>query len=542
MGPTVGLSIANNAITLNKLNQNGAASGQTILWNTATNKWEPANNIAGNGISIGVGNIITNTTDSLINLADIDATVAPTNNQALIFNTATNKWKPGTVGSSTGWNLAGNAATDSTINFIGTTDAKPLMFRVNNIYAGRIGATGVVAMGRGALKNITGNGNGAVAIGDSALLSLTNGNTTSVGTVAIGFNALRNNVATPGGGGNTAIGYRALIANTTGIYNTAVGNNSISANTTGILNTAVGDIALANNTTGSENTALGQGAMQQCTIGSNNVAVGAGVMQAGPVGGYSATDNVVVGTNAMYAVSTASKNVVIGSFSMNQGLFITGSRNVALGYQSMFNNNSGNDNVAIGNSALLNNTTGFNNIAIGSLSGTSTNALTNTIAIGYGVSISTSNLVRIGNTNNTNIGGYGAWQNLSDSRIKNDIKNNVPGLEFITKLVPVTYHIDQEKLNKLIGSTLPITNKDNELHSGFLAQDVEATAKAIGYQFDGVQSAGGVYSIGYAQFVVPLVKAVQEQQAQIKTLEEQNNRLKILLENISKRLEAVEKK
>ena len=525
MGPTVGLSIANNAITLNKLNQNGAASGQTILWNTATNKWEPANNIAGNGISIGAGNVITNTTDSLINLADIDATVAPTNNQALIFNTATNKWKPGTVGGSTGWNLTGNAATDSTINFIGTTDAKPLMFRVNNIYAGRIGATGVVAMGRGALKNITGNGNGAVAIGDSALFNIVDGSVAGDGNVAIGFKALRNNIGSFGGGGaNTAVGFKSLTANTTGYFNTALG-----------------DITLSKNTTGYSNTALGQGALANCSTGFGNVALGDGVMQGGSLT-FSAENNVAAGTNAMFSVTTGSQNVVIGAEAMFQGAPITGNNNVALGYQTMFNTTSGSGNVGIGTGTLVNNITGSNNTAIGTFSGTFSNALSNTIAVGYNVQINASNLVRIGNTNNTNIGGYGAWQNLSDSRIKNDIKNDVPGLEFITKLVPVTYHIDQEKLNKLIGSTLPITNKDNELHSGFLAQDVEATAKAIGYNFDGVQSAGGVYSIGYAQFVVPLVKAVQEQQAQIKTLEEQNNRLKILLESFNKRLEAVEKK
>ena len=34
---------------------------------------------------------------------------------------------------SIGWNLTGNAGTDSAKNFIGTTDYKPLVFRTNNI-------------------------------------------------------------------------------------------------------------------------------------------------------------------------------------------------------------------------------------------------------------------------------------------------------------------------------------------------------------------------------------------------------------------------
>ena len=35
-----------------------------------------------------------------------------------------------------GWSLTGNAGTDPTTNFIGTTDAQPLVFKVNNQKAG----------------------------------------------------------------------------------------------------------------------------------------------------------------------------------------------------------------------------------------------------------------------------------------------------------------------------------------------------------------------------------------------------------------------
>ena len=51
--------------------------------------------------------------------------------------------------------------------------------------------------------------------------------------------------------------------------------------------------------------------------------------------------------------------------------------------------------------------------------------------------------------------------------------------------------------------------------SGFLAQDVEAAAKKIGYDFNGVdvpKNDKSLYGLKYAEFVVPLVKAVQEQQ------------------------------
>ena len=62
-------------------------------------------------------------------------------------------------------------------------------------------------------------------------------------------------------------------------------------------------------------------------------------------------------------------------------------------------------------------------------------------------------------------------------------------------------------------------DKEKQVQSGFVAQDVEAIAKRLGYDFSGVEvDEIGMYSLRYGEFVVPLVKAVQE-------LSEQNNRL-----------------
>ena len=50
-------------------------------------------------------------------------------------------------------------------------------------------------------------------------------------------------------------------------------------------------------------------------------------------------------------------------------------------------------------------------------------------------------------------------------------------------------------------------------------------AERLGYRFDGVHAPANArdhYSLAYAQFVVPLVRAVQEQQAQIEALQAQN--------------------
>ena len=68
----------------------------------------------------------------------------------------------------------------------------------------------------------------------------------------------------------------------------------------------------------------------------------------------------------------------------------------------------------------------------------------------------------------------------------------------------------------------------NEISSmtqtGFIAQEVENAANEIGYKFDGVHhpvNEKDNYTVGYATFVVPLVKGMQEQQVMIDELKKQ---------------------
>ena len=58
-------------------------------------------------------------------------------------------WQSVVVGS--GWSLKGNSGTNPAINFIGTTDDKPIVFRRNNNPAGKIDAYGDIAFGNSAL-------------------------------------------------------------------------------------------------------------------------------------------------------------------------------------------------------------------------------------------------------------------------------------------------------------------------------------------------------------------------------------------------------
>ena len=161
----------------------------------------------------------------------------------------------------------------------------------------------------------------------------------------------------------------------------------------------------------------------------------------------------------------------------------------------------------------------------------------------------------LGNSAVTWIGGHSVWNNTSDARMKTNIKEDVKGLDFIMNLRPVTYNFDKDKMDKLIGtvdSSDYAEKYDIEKikQSGFLAQEVEKAANEAGYDFSGVTKPKGDVkydSLGYAAFVVPLVKGMQEQQKQIeeqqKEIEEKDKEIKNLKtenENIKERLEAIE--
>jgi hypothetical protein len=158
-----------------------------------------------------------------------------------------------------------------------------------------------------------------------------------------------------------------------------------------------------------------------------------------------------------------------------------------------------------------------------------------------------SNQVRIGNSSVGSIGGYANWSNISDGRAKKNIKADVPGLDFISLLQPVTYHLDLDAMDNLLGidkakrdemekdtpQDLKDLNekarkaKEEQVQTGFIAQDVEKAAKSVGYDFSGVNAdESGLYSLSYAEFVVPLVKAVQELREQNDLLQQQINELK----------------
>ena len=411
-------------------------------------------------------------------------------------------------------------------------------------------------------------GDGITAIGYRSLWR----NTTGEFNTAIGHNSLLNNTT---GYWNVALGSGSLYCNTTGHFNTAGGNSSLFFNTTGTCNTGFGQQALSGNMTGSYNTAvgcmalwsvsydpitgdsgygrgegntaLGFEAIKQVTTGSWNVGIGIQTMHDNSTG----SENATLGAHSLFNNKTGNKNVAIGTGSLSSN--IGGSDNVAMGYRAL-SDNKANGNVAVGMEALKSNNYGEFNTAIGHKANVSAENFNNATAIGYNALATASDQVRIGNNSVTSIGGFASWSSISDERIKKNIQQDVPGLVFINKLQPVTYNMDLEETDKLLKtfmspqeiesdllmqqqtSVSPVDietrmTKHHHLRTGFIAQAVEKAAQSIGYEFSGIDiDDRGIYALRYSEFVVPLVKAVQE-------LSEQNEELKLAAQEVSEHKE-----
>ena len=454
-------------------------------------------------------------------------------------------------GDSTSWKRSGNSGTNPVSNFIGTTDNQPLNFRVNNLKAGSLDHINHnTSLGSASLLNYTGNN--TVAVGDSSLFEGTSGaDCVAIGHAALKFNTTgHDNTAsgylslykTTSGFQNTANGSNALFSNTTGSDNTAVGMSALFSNTTGFVNTAIGFATLFSNTTGSFNTAIGEFSMHDNTIGANNTTLGNFSLQFNTTG----SGNTASGNQALKLNTTGGNNTANGANALFSNL--TGFQNTAIGGFSMQGNKTGSNNVSIGINTFINDTSDSNNTAVGNFAGdlakndnsntfigfgannTSGIALVNSTALGNGAAITASNQVRVGNAGVTSIGGQVGWSTLSDGRYKKNVQQNVPGISFIMKLKPVTYNVDANALNSFYKTKLSPGNADvliarkKILYSGFIAQEVEKAAMETNYDFSGVdkpKNEKDLYSLRYADFVAPLVKAIQEQQQMINDLQKQ---------------------
>ncbi len=226
------------------------------------------------------------------------------------------KWTNGNF-----WRLSGNAGTTTGTNFLGTTDAQNLMFKVNNVESGYIQRSTTSTAGFDYKTSYGYNAGAAITTGDdNSLFGARSGAALTAGArnTAIGSRSLS---STTTGNDNTAVGAYTLALNTSGTRNMAFGSNALFSNTTGSNNIAIGDTSLNSlNSTASAtyNTALGQSSLAGMKSGTGNTAIGASTQISDDL-----TNATAIGYNAS---ATQSNSLILGStgaFGVNVGIGTT---------------------------------------------------------------------------------------------------------------------------------------------------------------------------------------------------------------------------
>jgi len=188
---------------------------------------------------------------------------------------------------------------------------------------------------------------------------------------------------------------------------------------------------------------------------------------------------------------------------------------------------------------------GDNSYAIGVSLQSASVSYSNIVGVGSGSEVSGSNQIQLGNSNTTTY-AYGSVQVRSDLRDKVDIRTTTLGLSFIKSLRPVDFRWDlrdsyrtpapkildpqaSESEKALYDTELKKWQEENKIsnlipngskkgrryHHGIIAQELQESIRATGIDFGGFQDhkiSGGddVLSVGYSEFIAPLIKAVQE--------------------------------
>ena len=442
---------------------------------------------------------------------------------------------------------------------------------------------GHTLIGRGAGQCLEA-GNGLVAIGASAAggaapIGLTgdieNGSpwnvsgTDVIKTVLVGHSAGTLSTAK----NVVAVGGSALLENKKSDYNTAVGANALSsldkgtgpkggtevpANITGTYTQsgsvltmnivghtlAVGDTAQIRLLDGASQTF--QGDRAYCQVASvpnantftvvhpiSRTASGTSLYLGKETTAQIATnpENVAVGFNSAAAMLTGSENTFVGSSSAPAATVAT--RSTVVGKQALFRATSLDRATTLGyyaagfiGGAATEVTAVGANALRGKIDGsTLTESWSNITGIGSGSAVSGADQVQLGNSSSTTY-VYGTVQNRSDARDKADVRDTTLGLDFINELRPVDYKWDMRDdyfEEDEEGNRTPVardgSKKRSRYHHGVIAQ--ELPSEFGGVQDHSVNGGSDVLSVGYDEFIAPLIKAVQELSAEVTELKAQ---------------------
>lgn len=456
-----------------------------------------------------------------------------------------------------GWSLTGNSGTDTTANFIGTTDNTNLIFKRNNVRAGKISVFNT-SFGLEALNPVN-SGKGNSAFGNFSLWA----NTTGASNTATGDNALFSNKT---GSNNTVSGYRALYNNTSGNKNTAYGSDALFSNQVSNENVAVGNQALIYSL-GEFNTAIGTQALKKNIQGNNNTAIGAfadvysdNLTNATAIGSHatvSSSNSIVLGST--WQVNNGGNETKVGIGVTNPEALLHVNPRYTGGILIGEDKSSGDyTTLEMGISERIG---GYGYIqatqetASGPYKKLSLNPEGGYVGInhtgggtidspldiqqsyeGGGLKLRNKNydwdlhvldnhnlgFSYVGGAKSWVDGWDGSWNTASDSRLKKNINQMGNVLDKVLALQPKTYqYINNESDSKII--------------TGFIAQEVIPLFPELVSDFKHAKkdtTDNTIYhGLNYAGFSVIAIKAIQEQQQEIESLKGQ---LKLVLEEIER--------
>ena len=281
---------------------------------------------------------------------------------------------------------------------------------------------------------------------------------------AEGQQALKNLDYTPTSGNarnNTAVGFEAMFASSTGSSNTGIGAGAVDSNTTGNQNTAVGTGALhgiPGQGTASYNTAIGQAALF-----SNNASYNTASGYAALANNYAGSYNAATGVQALFSNTSGYNNTASGITTLYSNTI--GVDNSGSGRSALSNNTTGSDNTAEGFNALSGNTQAHSTSpCLGANAGRNLTTGNKNIDIGNQGIVGESSTMRIGKTGTqtkmfiagisgkTVANGVGVFINAngqlgtiqSSARYKEAVKPMDKASEAILELKPVTFRYKEE--------------------------------------------------------------------------------------------------
>jgi hypothetical protein len=324
-----------------------------------------------------------------------------------------------------------------------------------------------------------------------------------------------------------------MYANVSGTLNAAIGSDALGSNTMGSYNTASGAEALLLNDAGSYNVASGYQALSD-NLGSYNTGVGAQALWANSGGEF----NVGIGPSTNRFNTAGSMNTIVGYEAGRGSSIHSKSGNVFLGFRAGYKE-TGNNKLYIHNDSTglpliygefdndLLRTHG--NLQVYHLNDSTGGGLRikNVSAADYWrlyVSSTGGDLKLFNTSAGASVGHFdlttGAYSGTSDARLKKNIEALDPVLWKITLLRPMYYQY--------------IWQPQSDRRSvGFLAQDVaKVFPDAVSYDPDEDQ-----YSINYDVFGVVAIKAIQELNVRLQSLEDRLHAQQEIIESQQSRID-----